>query len=95
MRGSGCRNLALRAFVNKARSVATTLTNAGYLVTVAVDGEEGLRQVEIDAPDLILCDLHLPGIDGSAVVVEAEHGPIRRQLQASATGPSRAAPMPA
>ena len=44
-------------------------------------GEEGPRQVEIDAPDLILCDLHLPGIDGSAVVVEAEHGPIRRQLR--------------
>jgi CheY-like chemotaxis protein len=36
----------------------------GYDITVAKDGADALTQVGADAPDLILMDLNLPGIDG-------------------------------
>ncbi|HEU5098954.1 MAG TPA: response regulator [Roseiflexaceae bacterium] len=40
------------------------LSEAGFEVTVAEDGEDGLEQIEYDPPDLILLDVVLPGIDG-------------------------------
>ena len=30
----------------------------------AVDGEEGVARAKVDAPDIVLMDLSLPGIDG-------------------------------
>jgi CheY-like chemotaxis protein len=44
------------------------LTNEG-LTSVHVDnGEEGLRKVLSDTPDLVLVDLGLPDIDGETVI---------------------------
>ncbi len=40
------------------------LAKKGYSVTTAVDGLEGVARACSDAPDLILMDLSLPGIDG-------------------------------
>jgi CheY-like chemotaxis protein len=40
------------------------LERRGYEVIVAVDGEEGVARARTDAPDLVLMDLSLPGIDG-------------------------------
>jgi DNA-binding response OmpR family regulator len=40
------------------------LDRAGYEVVEARDGEEGLKKLEKDSPDLVLLDLILPGIDG-------------------------------
>jgi two-component system, cell cycle response regulator DivK len=37
---------------------------AGFVVQVATTGEDALSQARIFAPDLILMDLQLPGIDG-------------------------------
>lgn len=39
-----------------------------YEVTEADCGEEGLRQIAADAPDVVLCDLNMPGISGLEVV---------------------------
>jgi DNA-binding response OmpR family regulator len=36
----------------------------GFAVSEAADGEEAVRQVGQDAPDLVLLDVMLPGIDG-------------------------------
>jgi two-component system, cell cycle response regulator len=36
----------------------------GYEVLIAIDGEEGLEVVQREWPDLILCDIQLPKIDG-------------------------------
>ena len=36
----------------------------GFQVSVAVDGESALEQVDHDLPDLILLDVMMPGIDG-------------------------------
>ena len=40
------------------------LERRGYEVIVAVDGEEGVARAKVEAPDLVLMDLSLPGIDG-------------------------------
>src|SRR5437773_2177795 len=40
------------------------LTRAGFTVAVAPDGERGVAMATTEAPDLILMDLRLPGIDG-------------------------------
>ncbi|MGH9202510.1 MAG: response regulator [Vicinamibacterales bacterium] len=40
------------------------LTRLGFEVVVAADGERGVAMAETEAPDLILMDLRLPGIDG-------------------------------
>jgi len=40
------------------------LERRGYEVIVAVDGEEGVARAKVDAPDIVLMDLSLPGIDG-------------------------------
>lgn len=41
-----------------------TLSEAGYQLMVAEDGEEALAQTEQTTPDLILLDVMMPGIDG-------------------------------
>jgi len=40
----------------------------GYTVTVAPDGEIGLRMAATDQPDLIFLDIRLPKLDGMAVL---------------------------
>jgi CheY-like chemotaxis protein len=40
------------------------LTRAGFSVIVAPDGEQGVTMAAADAPDLIVMDLSLPGLDG-------------------------------
>lgn len=49
------------------RVVGLTLTFAGFDVSEARDGIEALQLVDRQAPDLILLDLLLPGLDGVAV----------------------------
>jgi len=54
------------------RAVAErALTRAGYTVTAAADGDEGLAYVEQGAEfDLVLSDVVMPGMDGPAMVRE-------------------------
>jgi DNA-binding response OmpR family regulator len=46
------------------RLVADYLEAAGFVVVSAGTGEEALRRVRIDVPDLVVLDLGLPGLDG-------------------------------
>jgi len=39
----------------------------GHSVVTAADGPEGLRRATSENPDLIICDVHLPGLDGHEV----------------------------
>lgn len=43
------------------------LTDRGYLVATAFNGQQALSAVESDPPDLILLDVLMPGIDGIEV----------------------------
>jgi two-component system, cell cycle response regulator len=49
---------------DNAEIIATRLQFRGYLVDQAADGEQALREVAGNPPDLILLDVMLPGIDG-------------------------------
>jgi len=40
------------------------LERRGYSVTIAVDGEEGIKKAQSEKPDLILMDMSLPVLDG-------------------------------
>jgi DNA-binding response OmpR family regulator len=46
----------------------SSLTQAGFHVSVANDGQTGLDQVTTFAPDLVVLDLMLPKVDGIEVL---------------------------
>jgi DNA-binding response OmpR family regulator len=48
----------------------TALTLAGFDVDTAADGDTALRKIDARRPSLIVLDLHLPRIDGLAVLDE-------------------------
>ncbi|WP_307720182.1 response regulator transcription factor [Rhodococcus wratislaviensis] len=50
------------------RSVARGLRMSGFTVDTAVDGRDALRRVGADAPDAVVLDIQMPGLDGVAVV---------------------------
>jgi two-component system, OmpR family, alkaline phosphatase synthesis response regulator PhoP len=45
-----------------------TLTMEGYEVLTAADGEEALRRLEQDRPDLVVLDIMMPKVDGYEVL---------------------------
>jgi two-component system, chemotaxis family, chemotaxis protein CheY len=44
------------------------LTNAGYNVTEAVDGADGLQKMKSGSFDLIVTDLNMPNMDGLTMI---------------------------
>jgi DNA-binding response OmpR family regulator len=62
------------------RVLEVSLKNAGFNVTTASDGADALAKLEYAAPDLILTDTRLPGIDGYEMVrklkAQPEHAAI-------------------
>jgi signal transduction histidine kinase len=49
---------------NNLEVLARILTDVGYQIAVALDGETAIEQVEYHRPHLILLDIMMPGIDG-------------------------------
>jgi PAS domain S-box-containing protein len=47
----------------------------GHTPLEAVDGETGLDLIQREAPELILCDIHLPGMDGFGVARQLKGHP--------------------
>ena len=58
-------------------AIVNVIRTAGYGVLQAQDGEDALRSVEKEIPDLILLDYRMPGEDGLAVAAK-----IKRQISA-------------
>ena len=48
--------------------IVQKLIKEGFEISEAVDGEEGMKKVKEEKPDLVLLDLILPGIDGFEVL---------------------------
>ena len=48
--------------------IAKKLIKENFEVSEAIDGEEGIKKIKEEKPDLILLDLILPGIDGFEVL---------------------------
>ncbi|MFC0402581.1 response regulator [Paraburkholderia rhizosphaerae] len=55
--------------------LSATLTTAGYDVTVAADGDEGLEHALAMAFDLVLTDQHMPGKTGVDLIAELRTNP--------------------
>ncbi len=55
--------------------IVKKLSNEGYEVAEAADGEQGLQQIKEAAPELVLLDLILPGIDGFEVLAQKREDP--------------------
>jgi two-component system cell cycle response regulator DivK len=51
------------------------LTRKGYEVVVAMDGEQGVKMSQSEAPDLIIMDLGLPVLDGWEAIRQIKSAP--------------------
>lgn len=56
------------------------LEESGFVILKAISGEEALKMVGQEMPDLILMDIHLPGMDGLSVVRQMKNDPSLRKI---------------
>lgn len=64
--GAGAAVLVVEDEPALATAVAEALSDAGFVVTRAADGEEGLARLREKTFDVIICDLRMPRLDGPA-----------------------------
>lgn len=57
------------------RNLREMLTLEGFAVLEAENGPEGLRLARANRPDLVLCDIMLPGMDGHEVLAHLRAHP--------------------
>jgi type II secretory ATPase GspE/PulE/Tfp pilus assembly ATPase PilB-like protein/CheY-like chemotaxis protein len=62
------------------RVMKDLLQREGYRVGEARDGIQALDEVDRFAPDLIILDLNLPGIDGYSVLAQLRSRPVTRDI---------------
>ncbi len=62
------------------RLVSAALTARGYEVVTAADGEEALAKVAEERPDLIVCDIMMPRMDGREVARRLAADPVTRKI---------------
>ena len=60
--------------------IAKKLSESGFVVDIAIDGEEGLAATEKKKYDLILLDLILPKIGGFEVLEKLKADPERKDI---------------
>ncbi len=60
-----------------AESLADLVSMLGHATEVAYDGPSALEKARAHPPDVVLCDIGLPGMDGYEVAraLRAQHGP--------------------
>jgi len=62
------------------RVMKDLLERQGYAVVEARDGAQALDAVDRHAPDIVILDLNLPGVDGYSVLSQLRSRPATRQL---------------
>lgn len=56
------------------------LTEDNFSVATALDGEEGLKKIQEENPNLVLLDLILPGINGFEVLKKTKENPATKEI---------------
>jgi len=69
------RILIVEDKANSRELLRTVLEQQGYAVEEAQDGEQALVKIRERAPDLVLMDLHFPGLNGYDVLKEIRGNP--------------------
>ena len=64
----GARILLVEDELSSAEVLALLLADDGYHVTVAPDGRQALLRLEEAAPDLLITDFMMPGMNGAELV---------------------------
>ena len=67
---SGAQVLAIDDDPSMLELVRHMLGRAGYQVRVAVDGAEGLEKIRAARPDVVVCDIQMPRMDGFRLLDE-------------------------
>jgi len=62
------------------RMLNLALRNVGYRVEMATDGQEGLDKLVTSRPDLLICDIMMPNMDGVEMFRQ-----VKERLQDSGT----------
>jgi len=63
------------------KMLSEQLSHAGYEISMAQDGEEGINKTHELAPDLIILDLTLPKIDGIEVLAKIKADPVTSNIK--------------
>jgi type II secretory ATPase GspE/PulE/Tfp pilus assembly ATPase PilB-like protein/CheY-like chemotaxis protein len=79
-RGAGTCVLLVEDEDQLRRVMKDLLERDGYTVAEARDGVQALDQVDRFAPDLIILDLNLPGLDGYSVLTQLRSRPATRSI---------------
>ena len=56
-------------------NLARILSVEGFRVVAAADGDEGLARAREARPDLVICDILMPRLDGFSVLAALRSGP--------------------
>ena len=56
-------------------NIVRLLSVEGYRVIAAADGNEGIRRAREDRPDLVICDILMPLVDGYGVLATLRSQP--------------------
>lgn len=67
--------LTVDDFASIRMTTKITLTNAGYSVTEAVDGQDGLNKAKAGNFDLIVTDLNMPNMNGLDMIRALRQSP--------------------
>lgn len=67
-RVSGQRVLLVDDELSSAEVLALVLAGEGYQVTLAPDAKQALARLDEAAPDLLICDFMMPGMNGAELV---------------------------
>ncbi|HEU5305081.1 MAG TPA: type II/IV secretion system protein, partial [Gemmatimonadales bacterium] len=79
-RGQGATVLLVEDEDQLRRVMKDLLQREGYNVAEARDGIQALDEVDRHAPDVIILDLNLPGIDGYSVLAQLRSRPATRKI---------------
>ncbi|MEJ8561279.1 response regulator [Yoonia sp. GPGPB17] len=70
--------------IDDSRTIRTLLTatleRAGFAVTTAVDGVDGLEKFQDAAADLVITDVNMPNKDGFGVIDDIRQGNVNRAV---------------
>ena len=79
-RGQGAGVLLVEDEEQLRRVMKDLLQREGYRVAEARDGIQALDEVDRFAPDVIILDLNLPGLDGYGVLAQLRSRPATREI---------------